>query len=85
LKLILAYTSFRDLNNENFVLVKLHEPFLIPVQIRRTHIDVVKDDQNEFFKMVRVQWWVPVKKKGQIWMNDVYTKIVGTVSGNVIW
>jgi hypothetical protein len=54
LKLILAYTPFRDLNNEIFVLVKPHDPFIIHVQIRRTHIDVVKDHQNEFFKMVRV-------------------------------
>ncbi len=65
--------------------MKPHDPFLILVQIKRTHIDVVKDDQNEFFKMVRVQWWVQVKEKGQIRMNDVYTKIVGTLSGNVIW
>jgi hypothetical protein len=28
----------------------------------KTQSDVVKDDQNEFFKMVRVQWWVSVKK-----------------------
>jgi hypothetical protein len=54
LKIILAYTPFRDLNNEIFVLVKPHDPFLIHVQIRKTHIDVVKDHQNEFFKMVRV-------------------------------
>jgi hypothetical protein len=24
--------------------------------------DVVKDEENEYFKMVKVQWWVPVKK-----------------------
>jgi hypothetical protein len=24
--------------------------------------DVVKDEKNEYFKMVKVQWWVPVKK-----------------------
>ncbi len=23
---------------------------------------MVKDEENAFFKMVRVQWWVPVKK-----------------------
>jgi hypothetical protein len=26
----------------------------------------VKDDQNEFFKMVRVQWWVLVKKRSNL-------------------
>jgi hypothetical protein len=31
LKLIPAYTPFIDLNNENFVLVKPHDPFLIPI------------------------------------------------------
>jgi hypothetical protein len=24
--------------------------------------DVVKDEENEYFKMVNVQWWVPMKK-----------------------
>jgi hypothetical protein len=24
--------------------------------------DVVKDEDNEYFRMVRVQWWVPLKK-----------------------
>jgi hypothetical protein len=28
----------------------------------RTQGDVVKDEENENFKMVRVQWWVRVKK-----------------------
>jgi hypothetical protein len=30
--------------------------------VGKTQSDVVKDDQNEFFKMVGVQWWVPMKK-----------------------
>jgi hypothetical protein len=53
---------FRDFNNRNFVFARPHDPFLVLVWFGRTHSDVVKDDQNEFFKMVRVQWWVPVKK-----------------------
>jgi hypothetical protein len=57
-----TYTPFRNLNNGDFVFVSLHDPFLVPVLLGRTQSDVVKDDQNEFFKMVRVQWWVPVKK-----------------------
>jgi hypothetical protein len=44
----------------------------------------VKDDQNDFFKMVKVQWWVQMKK-GQMQMNNVYTKIARMTSGNVIW
>jgi hypothetical protein len=28
----------------------------------RAEGDVIKDEENEYFKMVRVQWWVLVKK-----------------------
>jgi hypothetical protein len=28
-------------------------------------VDVIKDEENEYFKMVRFQWWVIVKK----WSN----------------
>jgi len=28
----------------------------------RVQGDVVKDEENTFLKMVRVQWWVPMKK-----------------------
>jgi hypothetical protein len=24
--------------------------------------DVIKDEKNEHFKMVKIQWWVPMKK-----------------------
>jgi hypothetical protein len=34
--------------------------------------------------MVRVQWWVPLKK-GQIRMNNICMKIVAKASENVIW
>ncbi len=61
-----AYTPFRDFNNGDFVLMKPHDPYLVLIWLGRTHIDVVKDDQNEFFKMVRVQWWVPVKKRSNL-------------------
>jgi hypothetical protein len=54
LKPSLAYTPFRDLNNGDFVLVRRHDPLLALVWIGRTQCDVVKDEQNEFFKMVRV-------------------------------
>jgi hypothetical protein len=28
----------------------------------RAEVDVIKDEESEYFKMVKVQWWVPVKK-----------------------
>ncbi len=61
LKPTATYTSFEDLDNGNFVLVKPHDPFLVPVWMGKTQSDVAKDDQNEFFKMVKVQLWVLVK------------------------
>jgi hypothetical protein len=66
LKLVPAYTPLRNLNNGNFVFVRLHDPFLVLVWSRKTHSDVVKDDQNEFFKMVKVQWWVLFKKRSNL-------------------
>jgi hypothetical protein len=29
----------------------------------RAEGDVIKDEENEYSKMVRVQWWVHVKKR----------------------
>jgi len=55
LKLAPSYTPFRDLNNRDFVLVRLHDPFLVPIWLGKTQSDVIKDDQNESFKMMRVQ------------------------------
>jgi hypothetical protein len=57
-----TYTPFRDFNKRDFILVRLHDLLLVPIWMGGTHNDGVKDDQNEFFKMVRVQWWVPTKK-----------------------
>jgi hypothetical protein len=62
LKHFLAYTPFRNLNNGDFVLVRPHDILLVPTWMGRTQCDVVNDEQNEFFKMVRVQLWVPMKK-----------------------
>jgi hypothetical protein len=28
----------------------------------RVNGDVTKDEDNEYFQMVKVQWWVPMKK-----------------------
>jgi hypothetical protein len=62
----MAYTPFKDLNNGDFILVKLHDLFLVPMWMGRTQCDVMKDEQNENFKMVKVQWWVPMKKGSKL-------------------
>jgi hypothetical protein len=46
--------------------------------------DVIKDEKNEYYTMVRVQWWVPTWRNDQIWMNNICMKIVGMASGNVV-
>jgi hypothetical protein len=60
-----TYTPFKDLNNGNFVFMRPHDHVLILVWMGKTQSDVVKDDQNEYFYRVRVQWWVLMKK----WSN----------------
>jgi len=50
-----TYTPFKDLNNGDFVL-RPHDPLFIPMWMGRTQCDVMKNEQNENFKMVRVQW-----------------------------
>jgi len=34
--------------------------------------DVIKDEENEYFKMVRVQWWVPMKKRSNLDEQHLY-------------
>jgi hypothetical protein len=58
----ITYTSFRYLNDGHFVLVRPHDPSFIPVWIGRAQGDVVKYEESAFFKMVKVQWCVPMKK-----------------------
>ncbi len=63
---LIAYTPFTNHNVGNFVLVRSHDPDLVPFQMGKAEGDVVKDEESEYFKMVRVQWWVLVKK-GSKW------------------
>ncbi len=35
---------------------------LVPIWMGITKCDVVKDEENAFFKMVKVQWWFLMKK-----------------------
>ncbi len=58
----IAYTLFRDLNDGDFVFVRSHDPSFVLVWMGRAQGDVMKDEKNENFKMVRVQWWVLMKK-----------------------
>jgi len=67
LKPFATYTLLKDVNNGNFVLMKSHDPILVHVWMGRTQIDVAKDDQNEFLKMLMIQWWVPMKKRSNLY------------------
>jgi hypothetical protein len=57
-----AYTPFCDLFVGNFVLVQLIDLKVYPMWMGRAKNDVVKDQENENYKTVYVQWWVFVKK-----------------------
>jgi len=43
------------------VFVKPHDPNLVHLYMGKAKGDVIKDEENEYFKMVKVQWWVLVK------------------------
>jgi hypothetical protein len=62
MKPLIAYMPFKDLNVGDFVLVRLHDLDLVPFWMGRVKGDVIKDEDNEYFKMAKVQWWVLVKK-----------------------
>jgi hypothetical protein len=62
MKPLIAYTPFINLNDRDFFFVKLHDLSLFPNQMGKMQGDVVKDEENTFLKMVRVQWWVLMKK-----------------------
>jgi len=56
MKPLTAYIPFKDLNVGNFVFVKPHDLDLVPLWMGRVEGDVVKDEESENFKMVRVRW-----------------------------
>jgi hypothetical protein len=45
------YIPFKDVNVENFVLMRLHDLDLVPMWMRRAQGDIVKDEESDFFKM----------------------------------
>jgi hypothetical protein len=52
--------------------VKLHDLFLVLIWLGRTQNDVVKDNQNELFKMLKMQWWVLMKKGSSLDERRLY-------------
>jgi len=56
MKPLTTYTPFIDLNVRNFVFVKPYDPNLVPIWMGKVEGDVNKDEESEYFKMVRVQW-----------------------------
>jgi hypothetical protein len=67
-----TYTPFIDLNVGNFVLVRLHDPDFVSLWMGRVEGDVVKYEDNEYFKMVRVQWWIPMKERSNLDEQHLY-------------
>ncbi len=43
-----TYTPFTDLNVGDFVLVRLHDPNLIPFLMGKEKGDVIKDEESEY-------------------------------------
>jgi hypothetical protein len=64
-----TYTPLRDLDVGDFVFVRPHDLDLAPFHMGKIEGDVIKDEKNEYFRMVRVQWWVPMKKRSNL---DLY-------------
>ncbi len=55
----IAYTFFCDLFVGNFVLMWLSNPIIL---MGKGENDVVRNQDNENYKKVYVQWWVPMRK-----------------------
>ncbi len=62
MKPLTTYTPFKNLNDGDFILMRSHDLDLVHVWMGKSQSDVVKVKEIEFFKMVKVQWWVPMKK-----------------------
>jgi hypothetical protein len=58
----IAYMPFRDLFVGNCVLVWHVDPIVYLVWMGKVKSDVVRDQENENYRKVYVQWWVPVRK-----------------------
>jgi len=69
---LIAYTLFKDLNVGDFVFVRPHDLNLVLLWMEIVKGDVIKDEDSEYFKMVRVQWWVLVKKGSNLDGQHLY-------------
>ncbi len=56
------YILFKDFNIGKFVLMRPHDLVLVCLNITQSD---VKDDENEFFKTLKVKWWAFQWRKGQ--------------------
>ncbi len=72
MKPLTTYTPIKDLNVGDFVLLKPHDLNLVPFLMGRVEGDVIKNEENEYFKMVRIQWWVLVKKGSNLDEQHLY-------------
>jgi hypothetical protein len=52
--------------------VKPHNPDLVPLWMGRVEGDAIKDEEIKYFKMVRLQWWVPMKKGSNLDEQHLY-------------
>ncbi len=48
------------------MLVRPHDLDLVHPYMGKAKGDVIKDEKNEYFKMVKVQWWVPLKIRSNL-------------------
>ncbi len=78
-----VYMPFKDLNVGDFMLLRPHGLDLVLLSMGRAEGDVIKDEENTYFKLVKVQCGF-LWRNDQMCMNDIYMKIVGMASGNAI-
>jgi hypothetical protein len=53
---------FHDLFAGNFVLVRPVDCIIYVVEMGRSNSDVLRDQENENYRKVHVQWWVLVRR-----------------------
>jgi len=72
MKPLTIYMPIKYLNVGDFVLLKPHDLNLVPFLMGRVEGDVIKNEENKYFKMVRIQWWVLVKKGSNLDEQHLY-------------
>ncbi len=60
---ITTYIPFEDLHEGDFLFTRPFELEMYPVWMAKVYTGVVKDVNDEHYRMVHVYWWVPFKKK----------------------